>query len=406
MTWAAAPMFIPARAFGANQRVITAHIGVGGRGRGNLDGFPDVAAVCDVDKKHLELALKQLSKRDTSAQIESCSDYREILDRKDIDAVVISTPDHWHALPTVHACQAGKDVYVEKPLTLTIDEGKHMRAAARQHNRIVQTGAQQRSAKEFLQACQLVRQGAIGKISEIHVGIAAANHPFTKNPPRPNSQPPASLDYDFWLGPAADRPYNEQQVHYNFRFFWDFSGGQMTNWGAHHIDIAHWGMEWDETGPEKIEGTAEFHPQHWHDVSEKCRITYTYPDGVQLIVGQLQDDITMGTKFIGEHGWIYVNRGVIRSSDPDILKTEIAAENQLYASTNHYQNFLDCVVSREPCISDVAIGHRTATACHLGNLAIRTGKTIQWDAVKEMIVGDEELAAMQSRPYRAPWKLG
>ena len=180
----------------------------------------------------------------------------------------------------------------------------------------------------------------------------------------------------------------------------------MTNWGAHHIDIAHWGMEWDETGPEKIEGTAEFHPQHWHDVSEKCRITYTYPDGVQLIVGQLQDDITMGTKFIGEHGWIYVNRGVIRSSDPDILKTEIAAENQLYASTNHYQNFLDCVVSREPCISDVAIGHRTATACHLGNLAIRTGKTIQWDAVKEMIVGDEELAAMQSRPYRAPWKLG
>lgn len=399
-----APLFVPSRVFGANERIVTGHIGLGGRGRGNLNAFGDnVAALCDVDQNHLATAMKQLG--DTERAIQTYGDYREVLDRSDIDAVVISTPDHWHALPTVDACRAGKDVYVEKPLSLTIDEGKWMRDEARNHQRVVQTGAQQRSSREFRQACELVRQGAIGKVSEIHVGIAGANHPFSKIAPQPDQDPPANLDYERWLGPAPFRPYNPQRVHYNFRFFWDFSGGQMTNWGAHHIDIAHWGMNWDETGPESIQGTAEFHPEGWHDVSERCRITYQYPGDVQMIVGQRQSDIKMGTRFVGDQGWIYVNRGVLKASDPEILKTEIGQENRLYDSKNHYQNFLECVASRKRTISDVAVGHRTATACHLGNLAIRTGKAIRWDATSETIIGDDKLAEMQSRPYRDPYQM-
>lgn len=398
-----APLFIPQRAFGANERVITGHIGLGSRGRGNLGAFHEnVAALCDLEKLHLDKAQQSLSKLDR--RIQSYGNYRELLDRSDIDAVVISTPDHWHALPTIEACRAGKDVYIEKPLSLTIDEGKRMRDAAVDNYRVVQTGAQQRSSGNFRYACELIRQGVIGKVRQVHVGIAAANHPF-KDAPRPDGNPPASLDYARWLGPAPYRRYNEQRVHYNFRFFWDFSGGQMTNWGAHHIDIAHWGMGWDATGPRSVTGTAQFHPQGWHDVSETCRIDYQYPDDVVMTVGQQQSDIKMGTRFIGSEGWIYVNRGTLKASDPAILKTEIQTENKLYVSANHYQNFLDCVASREKTISDIAIGHRTATACHLGNLAIRTGKTVRWDADSEQIVGDTELASMQARDYRQPWSL-
>jgi len=398
-----APTFVPASAFGANQRITTGHIGVGGQGTGNLKNFlKNAIAVCDVDSRHTQRAAKIVTQANGVCQ--QYDDYRRLLDRKDIDAVVISTPDHWHALPTIHACQAGKDVYVEKPLSLTIAEGKRMLQAARHDKRIVQTGSQQRSSSNFHRACELVRGGAIGKISEVHVGIAEANHPFRKSKPIANATSPAELNYDMWVGPAPWRDYNEKHVHYNFRFFWDFSGGQMTNWGAHHIDIANWGMGWDVSGPQTIQATAKFHPDGWHDVSEECRITYTYADNVQMIVGQQQPDIKMGTKFIGEQGWIYVNRGVLKASQPEILMTVLSANSpKLYVSNNHHANFLECVASREPSICDVAIGHRTATACHLGNLAIRTGKKLVWDAKKEILVGDDEIAAMVDRDYRSPW---
>jgi predicted dehydrogenase len=246
----AVPYIIPRSVSGANERIVTGHVGVGRQGTFNLKKFntlAEPAALCDVDKDHLAVALKLLEEGKTPRKCEGYGDYRRILDRKDIDAVVVTTPDHWHAPITIHACEAGKDVYCEKPLTLTIAEGRRTVDAARKHNRIVQTGSQQRSEYNgmFRLACELVRSGKIGKLQQVLVGIPRVNF---DGDAVPNSQPPASLDYDFWLGPAPMKPYNEKHVHYLFRFFWDYSGGQMTNWGAHHLDIAQWGLGMDESG--------------------------------------------------------------------------------------------------------------------------------------------------------------
>ena len=400
----AAPYFVPFRAFGANDRVVTAHIGVGGQGLSNLNGLlgkgVSPAAICDVDSVHLAKAVKLVT--DKGHACEGYRDYRKILERKDIDAVVVCTPDHWHALPTIDACQAGKDVYCEKPLSLTVAEGRRMVDAARSNKRIVQTGSQQRSDDRFRQACELVRSGRLGKISEVQVGLPGSNF---AGPPVPDSQPPAELDYDLWLGPAPQRPYNKKRVHYNFRFFWDYSGGQMTNFGAHHIDIAQWGLGMDESGPISTEGTAEFHPEHWYEVTKACRITHTYATGTKLVVGQGQKDISGGVTFIGENGTVHVDRGTIIGSRKELLEPLGEDGVRLYKSANHHANFLACIRSRELPICDVEIGHRSATVCHLSNIVARLGRKIQWDAAKETIVGDDEAAAMLSRPYRQPWKL-
>ncbi|MCC9607786.1 Gfo/Idh/MocA family oxidoreductase [Blastopirellula sp. JC732] len=400
---AVAPAFVPSTAFGANERIVTGHIGLGGQGRGNLGKFiKNAVAICDVDSKHAEQAAKTVKDK-AGTECEIYGDYRKILDRKDIDAVVISTPDHWHALPTIEACQAGKDVYCEKPLTLTVVEGRKIVEAARANKRIVQTGSQQRSASNFRKACELVRSGYLGKLQTVLVGIPGPNHP---GKPIPDSDPPAELDYDFWLGQAPLRPYNKNRVHYNFRFFWDYSGGQMTNWGAHHIDIAHWGMGMDDSGPISVDGKATFHPEHWHDVTETCRITYVYPNDVTMILGQKEKDIPQGTTFIGEKGQIFVNRGQFKATPGEIGEIKLTdSDVHLYDSSDHHKNFLDCIKSRELPICDAEIGHRTATACHLGNISCRLGRKIAWDAKSETISGDDEAAGMLSRPYRAPWEL-
>lgn len=399
---AAAPMFIPARAFGANDRISTGHIGVGGQGRSNLGKFiGNAVAVCDVDTRHAERAAKMVQEKDRPCDI--YEDYRQLLDRQDIDAVVISTPDHWHAIQTIHACEAGKDVFCEKPLTLTIEEGRLMVEAARKNKRIVQTGSQQRSASNFRKACELVRNGYLGKVHTVHVGIAKSNHP---GEPVPDSQPPSQLNYDYWLGPAPYRPYNEKRVHYNFRFFWDYSGGQMTNWGAHHLDIAHWALGKDDSGPLSVEAQeVTFHPQGWHEVTESCRIHYDYGDGLTLVVGQQQDDIRMGTRFIGDKGELYVNRGKFEPSK-ELAEVELKnSDERLYESKDHHKNFLECMVSRKLPICDVEIGHRTATACHLGNIACRLGRKVEWDPTAEKVTNDAEAAEMTRRPNRAPYTV-
>ena len=399
----AAPMFIPQRAFGANERIITGHIGVGGQGGGNMSRYVKemAAGVCDVDVGRAAKAAAKIEAAGRTPLV--FGDYRHLLDRKDIDAVVVSTPDHWHALITIDACRAGKDVYCEKPLTLTIAEGRKMVAAARKYKRVVQTGSQQRSSKEFLTACELVRNGAIGKVKEVLCGLPGPNHP---GEPIPDSDPPEGFNYDLWLGPAPQRPYNKNRVHYNFRFFWDYSGGQMTNFGAHHIDIAQWGLGMDDSGPISTEGVATFHPKQWHEVSETCRVTHTYASGIKVIVGQGQKDIPQGATFIGEKGKIMVNRGSLKADPEELLKTELPANAvRLYASKNHHDDWLACIKSRQNPICDVEIGHRSATVCHLGNIALRLGRKISWDPVKEEIVGDAEAAKFVDRPYRDPWKL-
>ncbi len=402
----AVPTIIPARAFGANERIVTGHIGVGGQGTINLKAFlaqsdASPAILCDVDAKRLGVAARILEGK--KVKLDAVGDFRRVLDRKDVDAVVISTPDHWHAIPTVEACKAGKDVYCEKPLSLTIAEGRAMVLAARKHDRVVQTGSQQRSAPEFRRACELVRNGKLGTIKTVLVGINDVNF---VGPGVPDASPPPELDYNTWLGPAPDRPYNVKRVHYNFRFFWDYSGGQMTNWGAHHIDIAQWGLGTDTTGPISSEGTATFSPELGYEVTTTCRFTHTYASGITLVVGQGQKDIPPGTTFVGSEGTLFTNRSRLKTTPPDLAKLQLTEDDlRLPESLDHYGNFLDCVKSRKPPICDVEIGHRSVTISHLGNIVARLGRKIHWDPATETIQGDVEAAGMLSREYRKPWTL-
>ena len=377
-------------------------IGVKNRGMQNLPPLVQYAvAVCDVDSNVLAAAKKYVETK-TGRTCDTYSDYRKLLERKDIDAVVISTPDLWHALPSINACEAGKDVYCEKPLSLTIAEGKAMVAAARRYNRIVQTGSQQRSDDKFRLACELVRSGRIGKVHTVRVGIPGVNFSAKAVP---DSQPPAELDYDFWLGPAPKRPYNVNRVHYNFRFFWDYSGGQMTNWGAHHLDIAQWGLGMDESGPISVEGTASYKPDQYYEVPTAFQLTYQYANGVTLLCGS-GPGFRGGTTFEGDKGTIWVDRGKLESKPDDIIMQPLSSTDvHLRVSKNHYTHWLECLRTRQLPITDVAIGHRSATVCHLGNVAIRTKRKVTWDPKEEKIVGDAEQEAMVSRPYREPWKI-
>ena len=399
-------------------------IGTGGQGISNMRAImKNVVAVCDVDKKHAENAAGQVQKS-AARKPTIYSDYRKLLEDKSIDAVLVATPDHWHTLPSIDACLAGKDVYCEKPLTLFIEEGKRLVKAARKTNRIVQCGSQQRSEAKFLKAAEYVRNGRLGKIKRVLVGLVGVN--WTKDPAVPDSDPPPELDYNMWLGPAPERPYNKQRVHYFFRFFWDYSGGQMTNWGAHHLDITQWALGMDESGPTEIAAKAEYDPQKRFETPTAFAITYKYANGVvvecqsptpkvaSLIPNQKEQAMEIldgkgeftGCIFEGEKGLLYVNRGVIRVWPEKIFETPLKeGDVRLYKSTEHHKDWLDCIKTRKLPICDVAIGHRSATVCHLGNIAVRTGHKIQWDPAKEEIVGDAEAAKLTNKEYRAPWKL-
>jgi predicted dehydrogenase len=390
-------------------RVRVGFIGVGLQGTSNLKAvLKNAVALCDVDSGHLNKAAGLLAKTDTKPQL--FADYRKLLDAKDVDAVLITTPDHWHALQTVHACRAGKDVYCEKPLSLTVAEGRAMVTAARDHKRVVQTGSQQRSAREFRQACELVRNGAIGAVKLVKVGLPGPNwiDRAQGKKPVPDSAPPEGLDFDFWTGPAPKVPFNANRVHYLFRFFWDYSGGQQTNFGAHHLDIAQWGLGTDDTGPVAVEGKATFHKDKWFETPETATINYAYANGV-VVNCTLGRGNPGGTTFEGEKGVVYVNRGKLEVTlngekvpDPYKLPT---GETKLYASGNHHQNWVECVKSRKAPVCDVEIGHRSATVCHLGNIAVRLGRKIAWDPKTETTPDDKDAAAMLTKEYRSPWKL-
>lgn len=385
---------------GANERVHTGHIGVNNRGKDHVKRLASgVVALCDVDE-HV-LAREQKVVADAGGKCEVYGDYRRLLDSKDIDAVVIATPDHWHALIAVAACKAGKDVYCEKPLSLTISEGRAMVQAARDNSVVFQTGSQQRSDRRFRRACEVVRSGAVGKLVKIEVGLPG---PSQRKPLGPDGEPPDWVDYDFWLGPAPSRRYNSDIVHVPhraWRWWWDYSGGQMTNWGAHHLDIAQWGMGMDNAGPTEIAGSAQYHPQNWFPTPTQFLATFQYASGVTVTAGQKYET---GVTFRGTDGSVFVTRGKISSDPPDIL-THSQDSVRLYASDDHIGDWLDCIRSRKRPVCDVEIGHRSVTVAHLGNIAIRTGRKIRWDPVRETIVGDEEAAQMLSRPYRQPWRL-
>jgi predicted dehydrogenase len=386
-------------------------IGTGGRGRDNMKAIiKNVVAVCDVDKGHAAEA-KQIADKANGINCTAYSDYRKLLDDKGIDAVLISTPDHWHALASIHACMAGKDVYCEKPLTLVVSEGRAMVQAARKYNRILQCGSQQRSDKKFRLACELVRNGRIGRVPTIRVGIPGVN--WTSDPLTPDAEPPAELDYDKWLGPAPFRKYNKQRVHYYFRFFWNYSGGQMTNWGAHHLDIVQWALGMDESGPQEISGFARFDKNKRFETPSWFEINYTYKHPNHKAIHPVKHTRVVcgmshriGVTFEGEDGLIYVNRGVIEANSPDILtETLKASDERLIVSDNHYQNWLSAIKTRQKPICDVETGHRSATVCHLGSIAARLDRTFQWDPAKEQIAGDAEASSMLTYKYRDPYGM-
>jgi predicted dehydrogenase len=324
-------------------------------------------------------------------------DFRDLIARKDIDAVCIATPDHWHAIPAVAACEAKKDIYCEKPLSLTIYEARAMANAVRKHDRVFQTGSMQRSSSEFLKACELVRNGAIGKVSQVIVDVGPPSKPCDL----PEEAMEPGLDWDLWLGPAPKRAYNSilspRGVHKNFpdwRNYREYSGGMMTDWGAHHFDIAQWGLGMDESGPVEI-----IPPE---DPKEKKGLRYLYANGVEMIHGN-----SGGVLFIGDKGKILVNRGKFKA-EPEELAAEYkpnALPIKLYKSSSHQQDFLDCIRTRKRPICDVEVGARSVTVCHLGNLAYWNHRKLKWDPKAEKFLGDDEANTWINRDNRAPWKV-
>jgi len=398
------PTIVPASVFGANppsDRITVGCIGVGGKGSGNMRAFngnpgAQVVAVCDVDADHRERA-----RRSVGLSGEACyNDFRVLLARDDIDAVSVATPDHWHVPVSIAAVRAGKDVYCEKPLTLTIAEGRALANEVKRYGRVFQTGSQQRSGSEFRKGCELVVNGRIGKLHTIRVGIPGNNK---KCEPTWTPEPvPDGFDYDLWLGPAPWEPYHHQRCHYQFRFILDYSGGQVTNWGAHHLDIAQWGNQADDTGPVEIVGKGEFPKTGLFTTSTKVDVEYTYANGVKMYLKTGGG----GTRFEGTEGWVYVNRGKIDAEPKSILSSVIGPnEIHLYESRNHMQNFLDCVKSRKDPICNAEIGHRSSTVCHLANIAMLLDRPIKWDPQKEQFPGDDEAQRMTWRPRRAPYIL-
>jgi predicted dehydrogenase len=358
----------------------------------------EIGAVCDVDQNHREQAAIDVYNR-TKRRVPIYEDFRELCDRTDIDAVLIATPDHWHALTSLYAMESGKDVYCEKPLTLTIDEGKKLVATARRYGAVFQTGSQQRSDRNFRRACELVRNGYIGELKHVDTHIGDVSDGEWK----PVMTPPANLNWDFWLGPAPYREYSANRVHYQFRWFSDFSGGKMTDWGAHHNDIAQWGIGADGSGPVKVEAKGIFSENGPHDVATKFDVNYTYANGVTMSCHAEGEN---GIKFHGTNGWVFVSRGKIDASDRDLLKVSFKdTDARLYKSDHHHNNWLDCIQSRELPICDVEIGHRSCTVCHLGNIALKLGRPLAWDPAKEDFVGDEQASRLVRKPMRAPWQV-
>ena len=405
------PYVMTRPAFGApgTEGIRLGVIGTGNQGRGHLNQglvYNNVVAICDVDDNMLAAGKKRIEDKAKRTPA-TYKDYRKMLEKEDLDAVLIATPDHWHALMTVHACQAGKHVYVEKPMGLTIHDTQMMLKAARKYNVVVQNGSMQRSMPGFREACEYVRNEYIGEVKMVRVGLPGVNY---NQPDRPNTNPPAELDYDMWLGPAPWRPYNQNHVHYNFRFFWDFAGGQMANWGAHHLDIAAWGLGMDETGPVEISARCESDKRKRYEVPSWFEVSYKFANGARIICGQSQRD---GTTFEGQDGTIWVNRGRLQCSVPGVLGSKLKDDEiHLYKSNNHHQDWYNCILAGKDAngqykrpICDVEIGHHSTTICNLGSIACRTGRTIKWDPAKEEIIDDKEASWYMGYQYRAPYTM-
>ncbi|RUL87181.1 Gfo/Idh/MocA family protein [Tautonia sociabilis] len=413
------PAIVPASALGREEkaapsdRIVVGTIGTGGRGRSLNRMFmdqPDVqlVAVCDVDAGHREQGKREVDERAGNSDCASYHDFRELLARDDIEAVIVATPDHWHALAAIAAAEAGKDIYCEKPLTNTVAEGRALVDAVERCGRILQVGSHERSGANARYACELVRNGRIGRIQTVRINLPDndSHHEEAKAHAGPlASEPvPEGFDYDFWLGHTPRVPYLEDRCHFWWRFQLTFGGGEMTDRGAHVIDIAQLGLGADHTTPVHFEARGR-RGEGLYDAFWDYEFTNTYADGVTL-VGSTQGP--RGLKFEGEDGWIFIeiHGGRLEASSPSLLEEVIGPDEiHLGRSPGHQRNFLDCVRSRSQPFAPAEAGHRTATICHLNNIAMLVGKPLAWDPETEQVTNCEEANRLLSPTMRKPWSI-
>lgn len=433
----------------ASNRITIGVIGWGMIGPTNAKAFlaqPDcqVVAACDMEKKPLQTAVDTINSKYGNTDCKAYRDYRELLARDDIDAVMIAIPDHWHAIVAIAAANRKKDIYGEKPLAHTIAEQQAIVRAAEKNNIIWQTGSWQRSLPNFHKAAEIVRNGLIGNVTHVEVGLPGGHHDFAHTEPAllaklatlpskvtdPSlvvpgtpawdlavTDPPPDFDYNTWIGPSKMEPYIEARVNLNWRWNYNTGGGQLMDWIGHHGDIAHWGLGFDNTGPSEVEGHGDFPAPNaiWntataYSIQCKYRKEVTgYANDVSLTIAGGHPAIPIGTKWIGTDGWVWVNRGGFDASNQDWVKPESLPEDlrkiKLYESPEHRRNFLDCVKSRKPTIAPVQTAHHSTIPGHLGLISMMVGRKLQWDVANEKIIGDSEATAMLSRAYRDPYKL-
>jgi predicted dehydrogenase len=442
------PTILPASVYGRGGKLAPSGIinmgvvGCGGQGQSDTRSFLGeqtcrVIAACDVDKNHLRDAVNNINRQYGNTDCVSYSDFRELLARPDLDAVLIAVPDNWHALVATEAARRGLDIYCEKPLARTIVEQQAMVKAVKAHKVIWQTGSWQRSQANFHKAAEIVRNGLIGDITRVEVGLPGGysdnseasrrlHQKMNALPERVNSlakvtpdteawklavsERPPELDYEMWLGPAQMEPYIGARIHWNWRWNYNTGGGQLLDWIGHHCDIAHWGMDCDNDGPSEIEGQGEFPSKDAiFNTASKYRIELKYPKNITMVIAGGYRDIWGGTKWIGTQGWVWVDRGAFDASNPDWRDYKTLPDEmrkvKLYESRNHSRNFLECVKSRKPTITPVETAHHSAIPGHLGLIAMLTGRKIRWNAKREHILGDSEANKLLTREYRKPWHL-
>jgi predicted dehydrogenase len=408
-------LVIPAssRAAAASEKVRVGLIGCGGMGKGDLSTFflnPEVECpiVCDPDDHQLAGAASLVEEK-RGKRPETVKDFRRVVERADVDAVIIATPDHWHALPSVLACQAGKDVYVEKPLALTIAEGRAMIEAAKRHDRVCQMGAQRLSSPTYREATDFVRSGQLGKVGLVRAWAYLDWIRPIGNPP--DAAPPDHLDYDLWLGPAPKRPYNPNRCHFNFRWFWDYAGGLMTDWGVHLIQVLLWGMG-SEPPKAVLSSGGKYVLEDNSETPDTQMTVYDFPTYTlvwehKVGIGLGLYNRPWGMAFVGTEGTLIINDTgweILREPSKDALEPKKFPGGP-DPRPAHVRNFLDCVKSRQQPIENLDVGHHVSTVAHLGNIALRTGRRIVWDPAGERVVGDPEANQLVTVPYRAPWKL-
>jgi len=393
-----------------SERVVLGAIGLGWQGPENLGKFlsfndVQVVALCDVDTNHLAKVKGTVDRTYGNTDCAVYNNFEELLARTDLDAVSIALPDHWHAIPAIAAANKGLDIYGEKPISHLLLEGRAMVNAVEKNKRIWQTGSWQRSVADFHKAAELVRNGRIGKVKYCEVGLFAGYDDYAGTKDQTAyCPPPPELDYDRWLGPAPEHPYCPARIHKNWRWVMAYGGGRIMDWVGHHLDIAHWGLGLDRTGPIAVEGTGVIPPSDgvW-DAPPEYDCVATYEDGLQI---HISSKFPGGAKWYGEHGWIHVDRGILEAEPKSILD-EAIGENEihLYTCRDHFRNFIDCVKTRKETIAPAEVAHRSASVGHLCNIALYTGRKIRWDSENEQILNDAAATDMLSPNYRAPWKL-